>query len=134
MTVSIRYDEEIARLRHELEARGGPPSHLGGLTHTGPPHPQPPNIGNGQGTLFGGIMANPAGPGGPALAPPSQDQQQQGPPQHQMPQPQPGPQQAQQAFGGYPPPLANGGKLILLFLQPVLKILSSSILRVSYKK
>ena len=106
-----RYDEEIARLRHELEARGGPPSHLGGLSHSGPSHPQPPNIGNGQGTLFGGIMANPPGQGGPALAPPSQDpQQQQGPPQHQMPQPPPGPPQPQQPFGAYQQPsLANGG-------------------------
>ncbi|MCJ1406424.1 general transcription repressor [Ptychographa xylographoides] len=111
LAIKQRYDEEIARLRHELEARGGPPSHMSGLSHSGPPHPQPPNIGNGQGTLFGGIMANPAGQGGPALAPPSQDQQQQGPPQHQMPQPPPGPPQPQQQpFGAYQQPsLANGG-------------------------
>ena len=108
-----RYDEELARLRHELEARGGPSAHMGGLPpHAGPSHPQPPNIGNGQGTLFGGIMANPPGQGGPGLAPPSQDQQQQGPPPHQMAQPQTGPQQAQQAqFGGYGQPPPVNGKL-----------------------
>ncbi|MCJ1472828.1 general transcription repressor [Lambiella insularis] len=110
IAIKQRYDEEIARLRHELEARGGPPAHMGVLSHSGAPHPQPPNIGNGQPTLFGGIMANPPGQGGPALAPPSQDQHQQGPPQHQMPQPPPGPQQPQQNFGGYQQPsLANGG-------------------------
>ncbi|MCJ1258480.1 general transcription repressor [Lignoscripta atroalba] len=111
LAIKQRYDDEIARLRHELEARGGPSSHMGGLSqHAGPPQPQPPTIGHGQGTLFGGIMANP-GQGGPGLAPPSQDpQQQQGPPPHQMPQPQPGPPQPQQPpFQGYPQaPSVNG--------------------------
>ncbi|KAL9122973.1 MAG: hypothetical protein Q9187_000457 [Circinaria calcarea] len=112
LAIKTRYDEEIARLRHELEARGGPSAHMGGLPpHAGPSHPQPPNIGNGQGTLFGTIMTNPPSQGGPGLAPPSQDQQQQqGPQPHQMPQPQQGPQQPQPPqFAGYgPPPISNG--------------------------
>lgn len=91
---SCRYEQDIARLRHELESRGGPPSHVGvsGLPpHGGVSQSQPPAIGHGQGTLFGGIMANPPGQGNPGLVPLSQDQQQpQGPPQNQMPQPPPG--------------------------------------------
>ena len=112
----IRYDEDIARLRHEIEARGGPPSHVvgvGGLQpHGAVSQPAPPAIGHGPSNLFGGIMANPPGQGNPGLVPPSQDQQpqqqQQGPPPHQMPQPQQslqsGPYQA-----SYPqPPVVNG--------------------------
>ena len=111
----IRYDEDIARLRHEIEARGGPPSHagVGGLPpHGGVSQPAPPAIGHGPSNLFGGIMANPPGQGNPGLVPPSQDQQPQqqpqGPPPHQMPQPQQslqsGPYQ-----GSYPqPPVVNG--------------------------
>lgn len=113
----IRYDEEIARLHRELEARGGPPlpAHLGGPPqHPGPSQPPPPSIGHGPRDLFGGIMANPGGPGGPGLAAP-QDQLQQPPPAHQMPQPAPGPQsqgpsQLQQpSFPGYPQPSAVNG-------------------------
>ena len=106
-----RYEEDIARLRHEIEARGGPPSHLGvsglpghGSAHTGPP---PPQIGHGPSNLFGGIMANQGGQQ-PGLAPLPQEQQanqpqpQPGPPQHQMPQqpqalPQQGPYQGNYA-------------------------------------
>ena len=96
------------RLRHELELRGGPSNHIGGPSHNQASHQQPPNIGNGQGTLFGGIMANPSGPAGPGLAPPSQDQQQ-GPGPHQIPQSQSGPQPPQQPpFGGYPQQPVNG--------------------------
>ena len=91
---------------------------MGGPSHTGQPHPQPPNIGNGQG-LFGGIMANPPGAGGPGLAPLPPDQQpqqqQQGPPQHQMPQPPPGPQPPQQPpFNAYgqPPGSVNGKRAL----------------------
>ena len=87
-----RYEDDISRLRHELEARGGPPSHvsLSGLPpHGGPSQNQPPSIGHGPSNLFGGIMANPPGQGNPGLVPLSQDQQQ-GPPQNQMPQPPPG--------------------------------------------
>ncbi|MCJ1337081.1 general transcription repressor [Bachmanniomyces sp. S44760] len=108
MTIKQRYEDEISHLRRELELRGGPNAHMGNIPqHAGPPQPQPPTIGHGQGTLFGGIMANP-GQGAPSLAPPSQDQQpQQGPPQHQMPQPQPGAQPG--PFQGYPqPPAVNG--------------------------
>ncbi|MCJ1227740.1 general transcription repressor [Toensbergia leucococca] len=110
LAIKQRYDEDVARLRHELENRGGPPSHLGvsGLPpHAGPSQPPPPAIGHGPSNLFGGIMANPPGQGGPGLIPPSQDQQQQGPPPHQMPQPQPGLQQA--PFQSYQqPPGVNG--------------------------
>ena len=109
----VRYEEELSRLRHELELRGGPPTHIGGggPSHGGASHP-PPNIGNGQG-LFGGIMANPPGAGGPGLAPLPQEQQtqqqQQGPPQHQIPQPPAGPQPPQQPpFSGYGQAPVNG--------------------------
>ena len=37
------------------------------------------SIGHGPSNLFGGIMANPPGPGNPGLVPLSQEQQQQGP-------------------------------------------------------
>ena len=108
----LRYDDEIARLHHELEARGGPPSHVGisGLpTHGGVSQPQPPAIGHGPSNLFGGIMANPPGQGNPGLVPPSQEQQQpQVPPPHQMPQQPPGLQQP--SYQGYPQPsnMGNG--------------------------
>ncbi|KAL2050771.1 hypothetical protein ABVK25_009009 [Lepraria finkii] len=112
MQIKARYDEDIARLRHEIEARGGPPSHVGvsGLPpHTGLNQPAPPAIGHGPSNLFGGIMANPPGQGQPGLVPPSQEQQQQqGPPPHQMPQPQQSLQQGPYQ-GNYPqPPQVNG--------------------------
>ena len=117
LKIEIRYDEDIARLRHEIEARGGPPSHVGvsGLPpHGGVSQPAPPAIGHGPSNLFGGIMANPPGQGNPGLVPPSQDQQpqqqqqQQGPPPHQMPQPQQGLQSGPYQ-GSYPqPPVVNG--------------------------
>ncbi|KAF6223446.1 hypothetical protein HO133_000289 [Letharia lupina] len=112
MQIKQRYDEDIARLRHEIEARGGPPSHVGvsGLPpHGGVAQPAPPAIGHGPSNLFGGIMANPPGQGNPGLVPPSQDQQQQqGPPPHQMPQPQQGLQSGPYQ-GNYPqPPVVNG--------------------------
>ncbi|KAL8694513.1 MAG: hypothetical protein Q9218_000843 [Villophora microphyllina] len=111
LQIKQRYEEDIARLRHELEARGGPPSHvsISGLPpHTGVPQPQPPAIGHGPSNLFGGIMANPPGQGAPGLVPPTQEQQQQqGPPSHQMGASQ-GLQQGN--FGGYPPTHGvNGG-------------------------
>ncbi|KAL6719582.1 general transcription repressor [Lecanora helva] len=124
MQIKQRYEEDIARLRHEIEARGGPPSHVGvsGLPpHGGVSQPAPPAIGHGPSNLFGGIMANPPGQGNPGLVPPSQDQQQpqhqsqqpqqqqqQGPPPHQMPQPQQTLQQGPYQ-GNYPqPPVVNG--------------------------
>src|SRR5271170_5696614 len=93
---SNRYDEEIQRLHRELEARGGAPpaSRIGGPPpHAGPAQAPPPSIGNGPSNLFGGIMAGHGGQGAPGLAPPPPQDQQQGPPQHQMPQPPPGLQQ-----------------------------------------
>ena len=104
-----RYEDDITRLRHELEARGGPPSHVSvsGLPpHGGPSQNQPPSIGHGPSNLFGGIMANPPGPGNPGLVPLSQEQQQQGPPQSQMPQPPPGLHQP--PFQSYPGGPVNG--------------------------
>lgn len=111
-----RYDDEIARLRHELEVRGGQPSHVGisGLqTHAGVSQPQPPAIGHGPSNLFGGIMANPPGQGNPGLVPPSVEQQQpQAPPPHQMPQPPPN---LQQPPYQYPQPSnMNNGNLSFL--------------------
>lgn len=107
MQINNRYDEEIARLRHELEMRGGSSQHVGGPAQSAAPHPQPPNIGNGQGTLFGTIIQNQGGSS--SLAPPNQDQQAQ---QHGQPQPpppghtipQPGPPGPQPPFGGYGAP------------------------------
>ena len=64
-----RYEEEIARLRHELEQRGGPAQG----PHAGPSQQPPPAIGHGPANLFQGIMAG-GGQGGPGLAPPPQDQ------------------------------------------------------------
>ncbi|MCJ1468453.1 general transcription repressor [Pseudocyphellaria aurata] len=96
LAIKQRYEDDINRLRHEIEARGGPPSHVGisGLPpHGGVSQPQPPAIGHGPSNLFGGIMANPPGQGNPGLVPPSQDQQQPQAPPHQMPQPPPGLQQ-----------------------------------------
>jgi glucose repression regulatory protein TUP1 len=97
-----RYDEEIARLHRELEARGGNPrpTGIGGAPpqNAGPSGQAPPAIGHGPSNLFGGIMAG-QGPGGPGLAPPPQSDQH-GPPQHQMPQPGPPPPPALQG----PPP------------------------------
>lgn len=109
-----RYEEDIGRLRHELEARGGPPSHMGvsGLPGHGSAHPgpAPPSIGHGPSNLFGGIMSNQGGQGQPGLTPLSQEQQAQQsqqqqqqpppPPQQQQQQPPPPPQQQQ---GGPPP-------------------------------
>src|SRR4051794_29419888 len=110
-----RYDEEIARLHRELEARGGPPqpAHIGGPPHNaGPAQPQPPAIGHGTNSLFSGLMG-PGGQGAPGLAPPTQDQQQP-PQQHQMPPappnlPQGPPQAPQPPFQGYQStPAVNG--------------------------
>ena len=121
-----RYEEEIARLRHEIEARGGPPSHVGLPTHGGP---APPVIGHGPNNLFGGIMANPPGQGNPGLAPLAQEQQPQqqhqpaqpppSGPSHPMSQPSQGIQQGpyQSSYGQ--PPTVNGenleSMLIILF-------------------
>lgn len=106
-----RYEERIAQLEREVEARGGPSQNS---QHHGPSQPQPPQIGHGPSNLFGGIMAGSAAQGGPGLAPPPQE-----PPQgHGMPpqlggpqgppglNPAPGPPQH---FGGYQPgPSVNG--------------------------
>ncbi|KAI7154458.1 WD40 repeat-like protein [Hortaea werneckii] len=63
-----KYEEELARLRHELEQRGGPAQ-----GPHGPNQPPPPAIGHGPANLFQGIMAG-GQQGGPGLAPPPQDQ------------------------------------------------------------
>jgi glucose repression regulatory protein TUP1 len=111
LTLFGRYEERIAQLEREVEARGGPSQNS---QHHGPSQPQPPQIGHGPSNLFGGIMAGSAAQGGPGLAPPPQE-----PPQgHGMPpqlggpqgppglNPAPGPPQH---FGGYQPgPSVNG--------------------------
>ena len=91
--IKQRYDEEIGRLRHEIEAREGVPSHVGvsGLApHGGVNPPSPPAIGHGPSNLFGGIMANPPDQGNPGLVPPP----------HPMPQTQG--LQRNSYPGGYP--------------------------------
>ncbi|KAF2421256.1 WD40 repeat-like protein [Tothia fuscella] len=109
INIKAKYEEDVARLRHELEARGGPSqnSHLGVPPQSGPSHPPPPSVGHGPSNLFGGIMAGTAAQGGPGLAPPPQDPPQaqglpphmaQGPPGLNNPPPgPPGPP----SFGGY---------------------------------
>ncbi|KAK4501302.1 hypothetical protein PRZ48_007109 [Zasmidium cellare] len=107
-----KYEEEIARLRHELEQRGGPSQG----PHAAPSQPPPPAIGHGPANLFQGIMAG--GAGGPGLAPPPpQDQQgQAGMPGHMAPgggppglNPPPGPPHNPfAAYGQQPPAGLNG--------------------------
>ncbi|KAI0229172.1 general transcription repressor [Massospora cicadina] len=65
--IKQQYEEEIIRLRREIEQRGGHPP--GG---PGPGHPQhpPPNIGHGPSSLFGNLVGVP-----PQLMDPSQTQQ-----------------------------------------------------------
>lgn len=108
--IKNKYEDEIARLQRELEARGGPSQNS---QHHGPSQPQPPSIGHGPSNLFGGIMAG-NNQGGPGLAPPPQESQQPGglPPHLAGPQgppglnPAPGPPQH---FGGYQQgPSVNG--------------------------
>ncbi|ATY58716.1 transcriptional repressor TUP1 [Cordyceps militaris] len=116
MTLKQKYEEEIAMLRHQLEAarKGGPaPGMPGPPQHAGPS--QPPSITPGNG-LFSGIMA---GGNQQGLAPPQQHgppQEQMGP-QHQMGQGPPGlpgpphPNAQQPPYQqGYPqgPPAPNG--------------------------
>ncbi|OCK84817.1 transcriptional repressor rco-1 [Lepidopterella palustris CBS 459.81] len=112
LSLKAKYEDDIARLQRELDARGGPSQ--SSQHHGGPTQPPPPSIGHGPSNLFGGIMAGGAAQGGPGLVPPSQDQPQpQGLPPH-MPQgppglnPAPGPPQ-HAPFGGYQPgPPVNG--------------------------
>ncbi|KAF2768424.1 WD40 repeat-like protein [Teratosphaeria nubilosa] len=85
LQMKSKYEEEVQRLRHELEQRGGPSQG----PHVGPSHPPPPPIGHGSGNLFQGIMAG--NQGGQGLAPPPQDQPgQPGLPGHMQPQGPPG--------------------------------------------
>ncbi|KAL9093348.1 MAG: hypothetical protein Q9165_004089 [Trypethelium subeluteriae] len=129
-SIRNKYEEELARLRHELEQqpRGGlNSSQLGGPSHHGGPNqPQPPSIGHGPSNLFGGIMAGGAQGGGPGLAPPPQDGPKPPNLQHGVPpgppglNPAPGPP-SHAPFNGYgsmngyggpqpPPPGSPGGK------------------------
>ncbi|KAK3844210.1 MAG: WD40-repeat-containing domain protein [Linnemannia gamsii] len=89
-------EEEVVRLRREVEQRGGVVQMPHQMSHAQPP---PPNIGHGQSNLFGGIISG--GPGGPGLVAPPQmvdpsQQQQQQQQQHQQQQ-QAQQQQQQQA-------------------------------------
>ncbi|KAI9841971.1 MAG: general transcription repressor [Thelocarpon superellum] len=119
IAIKQKYDEDVARLHRELEARGGPsqPPHVGGMAHNaGPAQAPPPSIGHGPSNLFGGIMTGQQGQGGPGLAPPPPQEQQPPGPLHQMPQPpaavqqQQGPPPAPQPpYQGYQPaPAVNG--------------------------
>lgn len=84
--IRYRYEDEINRLRRELEQRGGPSQ--GG--HGGPSQPPPPSIGHGPANLFQGIMAG-GGQGGPGLVnPQQQDPQHGGMPGHMQTQGPPG--------------------------------------------
>ncbi|KAF2866526.1 WD40-repeat-containing domain protein [Massariosphaeria phaeospora] len=100
--IKAKYEDDIARLQRELEARGGPSQNS---QHHGPSQPPPPSIGHGPSNLFGGIMAGSASQGGPGLAPPPQEPQQpQALPPHMGPQGPPGlnpPPGPPQHFGGY---------------------------------
>ncbi|KAF9145281.1 proteinral transcription repressor [Mortierella sp. GBA39] len=89
-------EEEVVRLRREVEQRGGVVQMPHQMSHAQPP---PPNIGHGQSNLFGGIISG--GPGGPGLVAPPQmvdpsQQQQQQQQQHQQQAQQQQAQQAQQ--------------------------------------
>ncbi|KAI9714870.1 MAG: general transcription repressor [Bogoriella megaspora] len=112
LNIKKQYEEELNRLRHELEARGGlGPSHMGGPHHSGPNQPQPPSIGHGPSNLFGGIMAGGAQGGGQGLAPPQQDGPK--PPGYQQQTGPHGPPSLNQAPGPpshapFPPYGANG--------------------------
>lgn len=114
LAMKQKFEDENAALRRELDARGGAPSRIGGPPqHPGPSQAPPPAIGHGPANLFGGIMAA-QGQGGPGL-PPQPTPQEQGPPQHQMPQPPPGLQQGPPPSQGgpfqqgpYGPPTQNG--------------------------
>ncbi|KAG0055956.1 general transcription repressor [Gryganskiella cystojenkinii] len=94
------YEEEVVRLRREVEQRGGVVQVPHQMAHAQPP---PPNIGHGHTNLFGGIISGgPGGPGGPGLVAPPQmvdPQQQQAQQQqaHQQAQQQQHQQQAQQS-------------------------------------
>lgn len=114
-----RYEEDIARLRHELEARGGPPSHVGinnlSSHNSGFAGPAPPVIGHGPSNLFGGIMTTPGAQGQLGLAPLNADQAQ-GPPnapssssQHLVSHGPAGPASQHQFNGAYgATPVING--------------------------
>ncbi|KAK4548509.1 hypothetical protein LTR36_009419 [Oleoguttula mirabilis] len=87
LAMKNKYEEELGRLRHELEQRGGPSQG----PHAGPAQPPPPAIGHGPANLFQGIMAGAGGQGGPGLAPPPQEQPgQPGMPGHMQAQGPPG--------------------------------------------
>ncbi|KAF9400605.1 general transcription repressor, partial [Podila epigama] len=90
------WEEEVVRLRREVEQRGGVVQMPHQMAHNQPP---PPNLGHSQSNLFGGIISG--GPGGPGLVAPPQmadhNQQQQAQQQQQQQQAQQQQQQQQQA-------------------------------------
>ncbi|KAK9368441.1 WD40-repeat-containing domain protein [Lipomyces kononenkoae] len=115
------YEEEITRLKRELETRGPhvpatlPPAPGAPVPPPGSQVP-PPSLGHSSSSVFQGIMSGQSGPTGPSLAPPQENMhQQQQPPQQQPQQPQqqppppPPPQQGpppgiQPGIGGQVPP------------------------------
>ncbi|ORX88725.1 WD40 repeat-like protein [Basidiobolus meristosporus CBS 931.73] len=79
--IKQQYEEEILRLRRELEARGSHPQ-SGGTPHQ-THKPAPPNIGHGPSNLFSGIMSGAQnGPNSLAAPPQMMDPNQQPQPQH----------------------------------------------------
>ncbi|KAF9951542.1 general transcription repressor [Mortierella alpina] len=81
------WEEEVVRLRREVEQRGGAVQPPHPHPHTQPP---PPNIGQPQSNLFGGIISGGAGGAGliapPQMADPSQQHHQQAQQQQQQQQ------------------------------------------------
>ncbi len=106
LTALCSYEAEIARLRHELEQRGGAPQG----PHAGPSQP-PPAIGHGPANLFQGIMTG-NGQGGQGLAPPPEQQGAPGMPPQLQNQPPPGLNAPlgppHNPFGGYGQPQGPG--------------------------
>ncbi|KAK4455962.1 transcriptional repressor tup1 [Podospora aff. communis PSN243] len=80
-----KYEEEIAMLRRQLDARGGPPGGMNPPPQHAGPSQQPPVIGMGS-NVFGAIMAGQGGQGGGLAPPPPPPQQEQQPP-HMAPAP-----------------------------------------------
>ncbi|KAK9474107.1 WD40-repeat-containing domain protein [Dipodascopsis tothii] len=114
------YEEEINRLKRELEARGGhvPPTAsapmLSQASMAGGQAPPPPSLGQSTSNVFGGIMS---GQSGPSLAPPQQEGMHgQGPPpppglqpgMSQVPPQSMAPQQGQPPQPGYSSGYMNG--------------------------
>ncbi|PUU73657.1 WD40-repeat-containing domain protein [Tuber borchii] len=86
-TMKQKYEDEIARLNRELDARGGAHVAPHGSQNAGPSvQPPPPSLPAGAG-LFVGIMAGNNGQGGPGLVPPPLQESHPQAPHHSIPPP-----------------------------------------------